>query len=133
MDERVVLAVEDDEAIRALPAMALADDPAVGRPLRVVAAADAEQAIAVLRRGRVDLVPLDIGRPGMDGLELCRRVRADPALRAVPVVAVSALSPTADAERRARAAGCADFLAKPFDLGALVAYVRRHLDPAAAG
>ena len=64
--------------------------------------------------------------PGMDGPTFCRRVKGDPALARVPVVAVTAL-PVEEARATALAAGCDGCLAKPFDLEDLLALVRRSL------
>jgi two-component system cell cycle response regulator DivK len=77
-------------------------------------AEDATEALAVLGRVRPRLVLMDLQLPGMDGLELTRRLKADPATRAIPVVAMTAYSMKGD-EEQARAAGCDGYLTKPID------------------
>jgi two-component system cell cycle response regulator DivK len=128
MRERLVLVVEDDQCVRDLleAALALPELADLG-PLAVLTAPHAAAAFARMD-GRVpDLVLLDVLLPGMDGTALCRRMRADPRLRAVPVVAVTAIGLGDGGEEKARAAGCDGYLAKPFDLDDLLAAVRRWL------
>jgi len=96
-------------------------------PLRVLTAPDAEAALARMDGHIPDLVLLDVLLPGADGFELCRRLRADARLRAVRVVAVTAVGEAEGGEEKARAAGCDGYLAKPFDLEELIAVVRRWL------
>ena len=90
---------------------------------RVVTAVDAEVTLALLQEGlRPDLILMDLQLPGMDGLELTRRLKADPARRAIPVVAITAYAMKGDAERAAEA-GCDDYVTKPIDVEALPARV----------
>lgn len=77
-------------------------------------ASDAEAALALLADARPDLILLDIQLPGMDGLALTRRLKRDPAMRGVRIVAVTAYA-SPDDEERAMAAGCDGFIAKPID------------------
>lgn len=119
---RVVVVAEDDPVIRELLAEVLGAELDV----YVVTAADGAEALRVLERVRPALVVTDVMMPGVDGLELARRICDDPRLAGVPVVAISA---AVDAEV-ARAAGCAELLAKPFELDEVVDLVRRHLVPA---
>jgi two-component system cell cycle response regulator DivK len=123
---RVVLVVDDDPDVRVLlcAALTLPELADLG-PVRVLTARDAGAALVLLDGPAPDLVLLDVGSPGEDGFALCRRLRATPRLRRVPVVAVGALG----ARERARAAGCDGYLAKPFDLDELLAAVRRWLGP----
>lgn len=80
----------------------------------VLTATDATEGIAVARSERPDLILMDIGLPGMDGLEAARRLKADPLTKRIPVVVLSAHALPAD-ERRARAAGCDGYITKPID------------------
>jgi two-component system cell cycle response regulator DivK len=97
-----------------------------GRGYEVRAAADAERALATLSEFRPRLILMDIQLPGIDGLTLTRQLRADPAMRDVLIVAVTAYAMTGDAER-AREAGCDGFISKPIDTRAFPAQVASYL------
>jgi CheY-like chemotaxis protein len=73
-----------------------------------------EEALALIKEFRPALVLLDIQMPGMDGFELSRRLKADPATRDIILVAVTAYAMKGD-EQRVREAGCDGYLAKPID------------------
>ncbi len=93
------------------------------RGYRTVPAASGEEALEVLRREQLpDLVLLDILMPGMDGYEVCRRIREHPDTAFLPVVMITA-SDTAQ-KLRATEAGADDFVTKPFDQGELLARVK---------
>jgi two-component system, cell cycle response regulator DivK len=85
-----------------------------------------EDGVTAAARERPDLILMDIQLPGIDGYEVTRRIKADPALRAIPIIAVTSYALRGD-EARARAAGCDGYLAKPFDPAALLAQVRARL------
>lgn len=97
----------------------------------VVPAADAEQAEALLAEQVPDLILMDIALPGMDGLELTRRLKADARLRHVPVIALTAFAMKGD-DNRAREAGCDGYITKPIDTRAMPSLVRQVLQQAAA-
>lgn len=80
----------------------------------VVRALDAEQALQLLDDLVPDLILMDIGLPGMDGLTLARRLKATASLSGVPIVALSAFAMKGDKER-AMAAGCDGYITKPID------------------
>lgn len=80
----------------------------------VVRAVDAEQALQLLDDLVPDLILMDIGLPGMDGLTLARRLKATASLSGVPIVALSAFAMKGDKER-AMAAGCDGYITKPID------------------
>lgn len=92
----------------------------------VLRAGDAEQALALLQRTSPDLILMDIALPGIDGLELTRRLKSDPQLRSTPVVALSAFAMKGD-EARALAAGCDGYITKPIDTRSFAAQVRTFL------
>jgi CheY-like chemotaxis protein len=75
---------------------------------------------------------MDIQLPGMDGLEVVRRIRADPDSREILIIAVSAYAMKGDAEK-ALAAGCDDYIVKPIDTRTLTDLIARHLDRRAHG
>ncbi|MFZ5478371.1 MAG: response regulator [Myxococcota bacterium] len=120
----MILVVDDNAANRKLLRVLLAGE---GYDVRL--ARDAEEALATLADARPALVLMDLGLPGMDGLELTRRIKADPATRALPVVAVTARVMQGD-EERARLAGCDAYVPKPVDTRALRALVRSFVPPA---
>ena len=80
-------------------------------------------ALSICAEGQCDIVLLDVMMPGMDGFEVCRRLKADPATAHIPVVMVTALDQPADRVRGLEA-GADDFLTKPVDEIALIASVR---------
>jgi len=89
-------------------------------------AVDGQQALAAVAKQRPDLILMDIQLPVMDGYEATRRLKADPALRTIPVIAITSYALGED-EARARAAGCDDFVAKPYSPRFLLAKIRQHL------
>ena len=89
---------------------------------RVAAASSGEQALDVLGKEHPDVVVLDILMPGMDGYEVCRRIRQDPGTAFLPVIMITA---SGEEEKiRAIEAGADDFVSKPFDQAELLARVR---------
>ncbi len=89
----------------------------------VLTAYDGLEALSVARRQRPDLIILDIVMPRLDGLEVCRRLRRDPILAAVPILFLTALSTTDDRVMGLDEGGD-DYLVKPFDLPELKARVK---------
>jgi PAS domain S-box-containing protein len=97
--------------------------------LRVLAAADGEQALALVARGGIDLVLMDIQMPRLDGLAATRRLRTDPSNARLPVVALSANAFPEDLAS-CREAGMDDVVAKPVDVPTLYRVILRLLDAA---
>jgi two-component system cell cycle response regulator len=89
----------------------------------VLTAGSGPEALAICQDGACDIVLLDIMMPGMDGFEVCRRIKSNPATAYLPVVIVTALAQPAD-RLRGLEAGADDFLTKPIDEIALVARLR---------
>jgi CheY-like chemotaxis protein len=97
-----------------------------GEGYEVQTAIDAEQALVVLQAFRPDLILMDLQLPGIDGFELTRRLKADPATAAIRIVALTAYAMKGD-EERARAAGCDGYIAKPIETRRLASQVAAHL------
>ncbi len=88
----------------------------------VLSAMDGEEALRKVAADRPDLVLLDIMMPRMSGFEVCRRMKADPATRQIPVIMVTALDELADIERGVEV-GSDDYLVKPIKRVELVSRV----------
>jgi two-component system, cell cycle response regulator DivK len=93
-------------------------------------AEDATQALAVLAEFHPRLILMDIQLPGVDGLQLTRRLKEDPATREIIIIALTAYAMKGDAER-AVAAGCDGYVSKPIDTRTLPALLAAHLQGAA--
>ena len=119
-DAPSVLIVEDNDAVRAYLAERL------GRHFRVLTASDGVEGLAAARTHAPDLVVSDVMMPRMDGLALCRALKADDALAAVPVVLLTARASPEHAVE-GLGAGADDYMEKPFESAELVARIRRHL------
>jgi PAS domain S-box-containing protein len=120
--QHTVLYIEDNAVNQLLMEGMLAQRPG----LKLQLASLPETGLAMAREMRPALVLLDIQLPGIDGFEVRRRLRHDPATRDIPVVAVSANAMPADLAA-AEAAGFADYITKPLDLRRLLAVVDRIL------
>ncbi|HEY0255343.1 MAG TPA: response regulator [Kofleriaceae bacterium] len=92
----------------------------------VMTATDAGSAQAAIRTNRPAVILMDLQLPGIDGLELTRRLKADPETRAIPIVAVTAYAMKGDHEK-ALAAGCDDYVTKPIDTRTLPDVIARHV------
>jgi CheY-like chemotaxis protein len=77
-------------------------------------AGDAEQALQIIHRSKPQLILMDIALPGMDGLTLTRKLKADPATAAIQIVALTAFAMKGD-DQKARAAGCDGYITKPIN------------------
>jgi two-component system, cell cycle response regulator DivK len=92
----------------------------------VIEAVDGEAGLTAATAHRPDLILMDIQLPGIDGYEATRRLKADAALHAIPVIAMTAYELN-EAEDKARAAGCDAYISKPYSPRQLLAKVREYL------
>ncbi len=118
---KCILVVEDQEDNRQILRDLLGN---AGYDL--VEAENGEQALTALGNRRPDLILMDIQLPMMDGSEATRRIRADPEMKAIPIIAVTSYALTGD-EAKALAAGCDAYVTKPYSPRALLAKVREYL------
>ena len=95
-----------------------------------IEAADGAAGLEMASMHRPDLILMDIQLPVMDGYETTRRIKADPALRHIPVIAVTSYALSGD-DAKTRAAGCDGYVAKPFSPRQLLAAIHRFLPPEA--
>lgn len=94
----------------------------------VIARTTANEGLAYLEESRPALVLMDIQLPDLDGLTATKRIRANPKLEGLPVIAVTAFAMKGD-EERARDAGCDGYITKPIRYQALLDTVKRYLTP----
>src|SRR5262249_20734860 len=120
----IVLVIEDDRDVRRFYAAVLHE-----ASFEVIEAHNGLQAMEKAAESQPDLILTDLGIPGIDGFELCRRLKMDPRTSAVPIVAITGryLSPV-DHER-VRRRGCICVLIKPIEAPDLVSSLRKVLAP----
>lgn len=117
-----VLLVEDNEMNRDMLSRRLARNG-----YEVVMAVDGQQAITMAGSESPDVILMDMSLPVIDGWEATRRVKADPATKAIPVIALTAHAMAED-EKKARDAGCDDFDTKPVDIQRLIGKINALVD-----
>ncbi|GIE89530.1 response regulator transcription factor [Actinoplanes regularis] len=122
----LVLVADDDADIRDLVTFKLE-----GLGEEVIAAEDGEAALAAIRERHPALVILDIAMPGLSGIDVCRMIRADPAIAQTPVLLLTARVQEQDVER-GFAVGADDYVTKPFSPRELVSRVQTLLSRARA-
>ena len=118
------------------PCVLIVDDNAINVDLvsfvlaaadfRVESVQDPQLALGHIAQSRPDLILMDVQMPGIDGLELTRRLKTDPATRDIVVVAFTAYAMKGD-EARMRSAGCDAYMSKPIDVATFAQTVRDHL------
>lgn len=92
----------------------------------VIEAATGPQGICAAATHAPDLILMDLHLPGMDGYEATRRIKADPALRHIPIIAVTSYALSGD-DVKAFQAGCDGYIAKPFEFRTLLTLIRTTL------
>jgi len=118
MTQRRILVVDDDPRLLHIVQMYLSIEE-----FDVITAPNGEEGLRQVEASKPDLVILDIMMPGMDGIEMCRRIRTNPETSTIPVLMFSALSGDEDVER-ARHAGANHLITKPFNLVGLGSVVK---------
>jgi CheY-like chemotaxis protein len=126
MRNNIVLVVDDNPANAALVSFILAK-----KGYQVHIAPDANEALVMVAEFSPQLIMMDLQLPGMDGLTLTRRLKADPETRQIIIIALTAYAMKGD-EQRAREAGCDGYISKPIDTRTLPGIVGEYL-PVAAG
>ena len=116
-----ILIVDDNETNRDILEARL-----TANGYEVLHAGDGEEALAAAKQHRPDLILLDVMMPKLDGFEVCRRLKADPALKAIPIIVVTSYALSGD-EDKARASGCDAYVAKPYSPRQLLAKIREYL------
>jgi two-component system, cell cycle response regulator DivK len=113
-----ILIVEDQEDLRGI-----LHDLLTSSGYEMLEAADGGAGVAKAKSDRPDLILMDIQLPVLDGYEATRRIKVDPNLGAIPVIAVSSFAMKGD-EEKARAAGCDHYITKPYSPMQLLRVIR---------
>ncbi len=121
MSGRKILIVDDDAFIRRPLEFILREEGFA--PLTAV---NGEEGLAKIEGERPDLIVLDVMMPGIDGYDVCRRVRTDPRFSSIPVILLTARGQESDCDR-AFAAGATEFMSKPYSPSELIRRVREIL------
>ena len=116
-----ILVVEDQEDLRGV-----LRDLLTGSGYAVIEAGDGEAGVAKAKSDRPDLILMDIQMPLIDGYEATRRIKVDPALKPMPIIAVSSFAMKGD-EEKARTAGCDHYVTKPYSPMQLLRLIRGFL------
>ena len=113
-----ILVVEDQEDLRGI-----LRDLLTGSGYEMLEAGDGEAGVAKAKADKPDLILMYIQMPVLDGYEATRQIKADPALAATPVIAVSSFAMKGD-EEKARSAGCDHYVTKPYSPIQLLRVIR---------
>src|ERR671931_2828934 len=120
MPRKKILIVDDTEWNRELLVQLLEDE------YDIVQAVDGEDGVKKTEQENPDLILMDLGMPVMDGWEATRRIKANDALRHIPIIAVTSHAMVGD-EIQAREAGCDDYIPKPVDENVLLQKVKKFI------
>ena len=120
MDKKKILVVDDTDWNRDLLVQLLEDE------YTVVQAVDGAEGVRKTEENRPDLILMDLGMPVMDGWEATRRIKANDALKQIPIIAVTSHAMVGD-EIDARKAGCDDYLPKPIDEDLLMLKIKKFI------
>jgi two-component system cell cycle response regulator DivK len=116
-----ILVVEDQEDNRQI-----IRDMLSATDYQITEAENGEEALAAVAKQRPDLILMDIQLPILDGYEATRRIKTDPALRSIPIIAVTSYALSGE-EQKARESGCDDYVPKPYSPRELLAKIRGYL------
>ena len=122
MTKRILLVEDQEDARRIVRDLLAVSD------YELVEATTGEEGLALAERERPDLILMDIQLPGLDGYEVTRRIKANPALNHIPIIAVTSYALSGD-DQKAYAAGCNGYVTKPFSPRVLLAKIREYLPP----
>ena len=117
---KCILVVEDQADNRRI-----LRDMLVNAGYELIEAESGEEALTAVTERHPDLILMDIQLPVIDGYEATRRIRSNPELKSVPIIAVTSYALAGD-EAKALAAGCTAYITKPFSPRALLAKVQEH-------
>src|SRR4026207_206 len=120
MDKKTILVVDDTDWNRDLLVQLLEEE------YTVLQAVDGAQGVTMTEQEKPDLVLMELGMPVMDGWEATRRIKANDALKQIPIIAVTSHAMVGD-EIDARKAGCDDYLPKPIDEQLLLEKIKKFL------
>ena len=120
MSKRILVVEYQPDSRRIIRDMLAATD------YEIIEAENGEEALAAVGKQRPDLILMDVQLPIIDGYTATRRIKADPALRSIPIIAVTSYALDGQ-EKIARAAGCDDYVPKPYSPPELLAKIRQHL------
>lgn len=118
-----ILLVEDNEMNRDMLSRRL-----LRRGYEVIIAVDGQQGVELAGSAQPHVILMDMSLPVIDGWEATRRIKADPATKAIPVIALTAHAMAGDREQ-ALAAGCDDYDTKPIDLTRLLPKIEKYAGP----
>ena len=116
-----ILVIEDQE-----DNLQIVRDILTNEGYQIIEAQDGEAGVKAATVERPDLILMDIQLPLLDGYEATRRIKADPALSAIPIIVVTSYSLSGD-EAKARSAGCDAYVSKPYSPRQLLAKIREYL------
>jgi two-component system cell cycle response regulator DivK len=116
-----ILVVEDQEDNRRI-----VRDLLTSAGYEIIEAASGEEGITLAESRLPDLILMDIQLPGLDGYETTRRIKGNPAIRHIPIIAVTSYALSGD-DAKALEAGCDAYVTKPFSPRALLAKIREYL------
>jgi two-component system cell cycle response regulator DivK len=116
-----ILVIEDQEDNRQI-----VRDLVTASGYELIEATTGEEGLEVASRERPDLILMDIQLPGIDGYEVTRRIKANPKLRKIPIIAVTSYALSGD-DKKAFAAGCDGYVTKPYSPRLLLAKIEEYL------